>query len=89
MHLYLRELSNLQNLGIVDCDDEGASVSPGVVSIMSEALHWKQFDTYQTSGMWQIGGSEPWLDMQRLVGMLLVYFYPLKVQVLGPDNKLD
>jgi ribonuclease Z len=71
VHLYLRELSDLQNLGI----DKGHDVigngelnlGSGVLSVMSEALHWRQQATYQKSGMWQIGGTEPWLDLQRQV----------------------
>ncbi|KAM6497244.1 hypothetical protein JOM56_007717 [Amanita muscaria] len=66
VHLYLRELSDVQNLGIVDTEGtESGLPGSSVVPIMSEALHWKQFDTYQASGMWQIGGSESWLDIQR------------------------
>lgn len=58
VHLYLRELSDLQDLGL---DDPSGN---GVIMIMSEALHWKQSGAYQTSGMWQIGGNEPWTDYQ-------------------------
>ncbi|KAF8631971.1 hypothetical protein AX15_002105 [Amanita polypyramis BW_CC] len=67
VHLYLRELSDLQNLGIIEDDsrDKQLHAGSGVVPVMSEALHYKQYETYQTSGMWQIGGTEPWLDIQR------------------------
>ncbi|KAK2462756.1 hypothetical protein APHAL10511_005274 [Amanita phalloides] len=69
VHLYLRELQELQNLGIATEHDvignEEPNLGSGVVPIMSEALHWKQQDAYPTSGMWQVGGAEPWLDLQR------------------------
>jgi hypothetical protein len=59
VQLYLRELSDIQDLGL---DDPSGN---GVIIIMSEALHWKQTGAYQTSGMWQIGGDEPWTDYQQ------------------------
>ncbi|KAF8639102.1 hypothetical protein AX17_001745 [Amanita inopinata Kibby_2008] len=74
IHLYLRELSDVQNLGIIEDEaivnherkETDAPVSyTGVITIMSEALHFRQNDAYQTTGMWQIGGTEPWLDMHR------------------------
>ncbi|KAG5640501.1 hypothetical protein DXG03_008289 [Asterophora parasitica] len=58
VHLYIRELSDLQDLGL---DDPSGN---GVVPIMSEALHWKNTGAYQTYGMWQIGGTEPWTDYE-------------------------
>ncbi|KAF5379502.1 hypothetical protein D9615_006481 [Tricholomella constricta] len=58
VHLYIRELSDLQDLGLDDASGHG------VVPIMSEALHWKDTGAYQTYGMWQIGGSEPWTDYE-------------------------
>jgi len=39
----------------------------GVITIMSEALHWKKSGAYQTTGLWQIGGDEPWTDFQQSV----------------------
>ncbi|KAK1230906.1 hypothetical protein PQX77_005984 [Marasmius sp. AFHP31] len=57
-HLYLRELSDLQDLGIFDDPSKN-----GVVTILSPALHWRNMP-YPKSGMWQIGGEEPWLDIE-------------------------
>lgn len=68
MHLYLREISDLRNLGLND--DPSAN---GVVSILSEALHWKNPSTYLTYGRWSVGGSEDWLDINRYVCFALIY----------------
>ncbi|KAH0583074.1 hypothetical protein H2248_010964 [Termitomyces sp. 'cryptogamus'] len=57
VHLYVRELSEIQNLGL---DDPSGN---GVIPILSESIHWKNAGVYQTHGMWQIGGSEPWTDV--------------------------
>ncbi|KAG6850485.1 hypothetical protein H0H87_001995 [Tephrocybe sp. NHM501043] len=27
-------------------------------------MHWKNPGVYQTYGMWQVGGSEPWTDIE-------------------------
>ncbi|KAK7437378.1 hypothetical protein VKT23_018623 [Stygiomarasmius scandens] len=59
IHLCLRELSDVQNLGLFD------PVENGVISVMSPALHWRESNAYPTSGMWQIGGIEPWLDINE------------------------
>lgn len=59
VHLYLRELSDLQDLGLDDVSGNG------VQTIMSEALHWKQTGAYQTAGMWQVGGTDSWTDIDR------------------------
>ncbi|KAF8887345.1 hypothetical protein BD779DRAFT_1527626 [Infundibulicybe gibba] len=56
VHLYLRELSDIQDLGLNDPSDNG------IITVMSEALHWRETGAYQTTGMWQIGGDEPWTD---------------------------
>lgn len=61
VHLYLRELSDIQDLGLHDPSGNG------VLTVMSEALHWKQAGTYQTEGMWQVGGDEPWTNLQQYV----------------------
>jgi ribonuclease Z len=66
--LYLRELSDVQNLGIAMdhvVGIEKPSLGSDVVAVISDALHWMQTDAYQTTGMWRIGGIEPWLDIQR------------------------
>ncbi|RDB18569.1 Ribonuclease Z, mitochondrial [Hypsizygus marmoreus] len=58
VHLYIRELSDMQDLGLNDPSGNG------VIPIMSESLHWRKTGAYQTGGMWQVGGDEPWLDFQ-------------------------
>ncbi|KAL0960609.1 hypothetical protein HGRIS_005641 [Hohenbuehelia grisea] len=68
-HLYLREISDIEDLGICDLasqSEDGSPSPPGrVVTVMSEALHWKRPDTYPSAGMWQLGGNEPWTDINR------------------------
>ncbi len=58
----------MQNLGIAMdhvVGTEKPSLGSDVVAIVSDALHWMQSDAYQTTGLWRIGGTEPWLDLQR------------------------
>ncbi|KAF9059057.1 hypothetical protein BDP27DRAFT_1407846 [Rhodocollybia butyracea] len=57
VHVYLRELSDLEDLGLFD--DDGA----GIVTVLSPALHWKQSNDYVATGMWSVGGTEEWLDL--------------------------
>ncbi|KAE9385771.1 hypothetical protein BT96DRAFT_928646 [Gymnopus androsaceus JB14] len=68
VHLYLRELSDLEDLGLVYGDEDASfnsnSNKNGVIPILSPALHWKQADSY-VSGFWNVGGTEEWLDMAR------------------------
>lgn len=59
VQLYLRELSNIQDLGI---DDPSGN---GVIPIMTEAVHWKQVGSYMSSGTWRVAGNEPWTDMEK------------------------
>ncbi|KAG6839604.1 hypothetical protein C0991_000997 [Blastosporella zonata] len=59
VHMYIRELSEIQDLGL---DDPSGN---GVIPIMSESLHWKNTGVYQTYGMWQVGGNEPWTDIEK------------------------
>ncbi|KAF8166655.1 hypothetical protein K438DRAFT_1857115 [Mycena galopus ATCC 62051] len=59
LHLYLRELANIEDLGL---DDPSGS---GVVTVMSDALHFKKSGDYLYHGMWIIEGAEPWTDFQR------------------------
>ncbi|KAJ7065274.1 hypothetical protein C8F01DRAFT_737448 [Mycena amicta] len=59
LHLYLRELSQIEDLGI------GDSSSSGVVTVISDALHYKKSGQYVTHGMWAIEGAEPWTDYER------------------------
>ena len=78
LHLYLREMSDLQNLGIAmdpAVGIEKPSLGSDVVTVMSEALYWKEPDAYQTSGLWQIGGTEPWLDLQRQVTQCTILMF--------------
>ncbi|KAJ7813157.1 hypothetical protein B0H14DRAFT_3751159 [Mycena olivaceomarginata] len=57
LHLYLRELANIEDLGLDDPN--------GVVTVISDALHIKRSGDYLYHGMWRIEGSEPWTDYQR------------------------
>ncbi|KAF5375625.1 hypothetical protein D9757_008524 [Collybiopsis confluens] len=60
VHLYLRELSDLEDLGLSDDSDTN-----GVVTVLSPALHWRQLESYCTTGLWAIGGTEDWLDIGK------------------------
>ncbi|KAF8159401.1 hypothetical protein B0H34DRAFT_703302 [Crassisporium funariophilum] len=55
-HLYLREQSDIQDLGLHDPSGNG------VISIISEALHHRSEGSYHNSGRWAIGGNEEWVD---------------------------
>ncbi|KAF7370999.1 hypothetical protein MSAN_00734100 [Mycena sanguinolenta] len=57
LHLYLRELANIEDLGLNDPN--------GVVTVISDALHIKKSGDYLYHGMWRIEGAEPWTDFQR------------------------
>ncbi|KAF9565899.1 hypothetical protein CPC08DRAFT_143698 [Agrocybe pediades] len=61
VHLYLRELSAVQNLGL-DSPSEN-----GVIPILSESIHYAARGKYSGQGIWSIGGNEPWLDFQTSV----------------------
>ncbi|KAF8956934.1 hypothetical protein BDZ97DRAFT_1848960 [Flammula alnicola] len=61
VHLYLRELQDVQDIGIEDPSGNG------IIPILSESLHYSDRGTYMTTGMWQIGGTEPWLDYRTSV----------------------
>ncbi len=56
VHLYLRELSDVQDLGLFDPSGNG------VISVINETLHDRAVGSYLTTGMWQVGGDERWLD---------------------------
>ncbi|KAF7309493.1 hypothetical protein MIND_00320100 [Mycena indigotica] len=59
LHLYLRELSQIEDLAVGDGSPNG------VVTVISDALHYKQSGEYVTHGMWAIEGAEPWTDYER------------------------
>ncbi|KAG7445158.1 uncharacterized protein BT62DRAFT_951536 [Guyanagaster necrorhizus] len=59
VHLSLREVSDVQNLGF---DHPSGN---GVIGVMSEALHWRGTTTYPDSGRWTLGGREPWTDIDE------------------------
>ncbi|KAJ7230661.1 hypothetical protein GGX14DRAFT_584185 [Mycena pura] len=61
LHLYLRELADIEDLGLDDPSPRG------VVTVMSDALHIKQTGEYIYHGMWRIEGAEPWTDYERSV----------------------
>ncbi|KAJ7460806.1 hypothetical protein FB451DRAFT_1045064 [Mycena latifolia] len=59
LHLYLRELADIEDLGL---DDSSAN---GVVTVISDALHIKQSGGYLYHGMWRIEGAEAWADYEK------------------------
>ena len=61
IHLYLRELQDVQDIGI---DDPSGN---GIVHVLSESIHYKALGEYVTSGMWMIGGDEEWLEYSKCV----------------------
>ncbi|KDR80789.1 hypothetical protein GALMADRAFT_153220 [Galerina marginata CBS 339.88] len=62
IHLYLRELNAVQDLGINDPSGNG------VIPVLSESLYYRtKGNKYAGEGVWQIGGNEPWLDFQTSV----------------------
>ncbi|PFH48651.1 hypothetical protein AMATHDRAFT_64951 [Amanita thiersii Skay4041] len=69
VHLYLREMSDLEDLGIdMDLpllDRNHEQVGNGVATVISDAMHFTRPQEYQASGLWQVGGVEPWLDITR------------------------
>ncbi|KAJ3810236.1 hypothetical protein F5876DRAFT_42180 [Lentinula aff. lateritia] len=61
VHLYLREVCDLERLGIEGVDvDRGKG--NGVITVLSPALHWNYSQSYTPQGMWSLGGTEEWLD---------------------------
>lgn len=58
IHLYLRELSDVQDLGLNDPSGNG------IIPVLSESMHYRTNGAYIATGMWQIGGDEAWLDYQ-------------------------
>ncbi|KAF7317823.1 hypothetical protein MKEN_00870200 [Mycena kentingensis (nom. inval.)] len=59
LHLYLRELSQIEDLGVTDPGPNG------VITVISDALHYKKSGEYVSHGMWAIEGAEPWTDYER------------------------
>ena len=57
VHLYLRELQMLQDLGIDD------AAGNGVYGMLSEGLHWRNTGSYHINGRYTLGGSEEWTDI--------------------------
>jgi ribonuclease Z len=57
VHLYIRELSDIQDLGL-------SNASNGIVSVMSESMHYQEYGRYLEDGKWSVGGKEAWLDYQ-------------------------
>ncbi|CAA7269249.1 unnamed protein product [Cyclocybe aegerita] len=64
VHIYLREMSDVHDLGLTDPFNPSSN---GVIPILSETLHYRSVGKYLTTGMWQVGGDEPWLDFQTSV----------------------
>ncbi|KAJ3931912.1 MAG: hypothetical protein NXY57DRAFT_171410 [Lentinula lateritia] len=72
VHLYLREVCDLEGLGIEGVDvDRGKG--NGVVTILSPALHWNYSQVYTPQGMWGVGGTEEWLDSKTYVANLFFF----------------
>ncbi|KAE9397976.1 hypothetical protein BT96DRAFT_995290 [Gymnopus androsaceus JB14] len=74
VHMYLRELQDLEDLGLVldpfNVEVNASSSTSGgnknsIIPVLSPALHWKQSDEYLADGMWSVGGTEEWLDLGR------------------------
>ncbi|KAF8647735.1 hypothetical protein AX16_006570 [Volvariella volvacea WC 439] len=77
VHLYLRERSDITDLGLVlnvgenddpsNTNDTDWLNTNGVIPIMSEALLWRNSDGYLTTGhrVWRVGGDEPWTSYER------------------------
>ncbi|KAJ7282084.1 hypothetical protein C8J57DRAFT_1056630, partial [Mycena rebaudengoi] len=57
VHLYLRELSDIEDLGF---DDPSGN---GVVTVICDALH--RSGEYSTTGIWKIEGNQPWAEYNR------------------------
>ncbi|KAH8833314.1 hypothetical protein DL96DRAFT_720405 [Flagelloscypha sp. PMI_526] len=64
VHMYLRELSDLEDLGLASLSPTPPS-SNGVISILAEAIHYKNRPSYQTEGMWAMNSTEPWTDIAQ------------------------
>ncbi|PPQ90050.1 hypothetical protein CVT25_006290 [Psilocybe cyanescens] len=61
VHLYLREMSAIQDLGLNDPSGNG------VIPVFSESMHYNSRGAYSGQGVWHIGGDEPWLDYEASV----------------------
>ena len=66
IHIYLRELSDIQDLGLND------SSGNGIITVLSEAIHWKQGlnpnrDREYEPRRWQPRPGEEWIDYQQYV----------------------
>ncbi|KAF8830365.1 hypothetical protein HHX47_DHR2000395 [Lentinula edodes] len=71
VHLYLREVCDLEGLGIEGVDvDRGKG--NGVITVLSPALHWNYSQVYTPQGMWSVGGTEEWLDSKTSRGHITV-----------------
>lgn len=57
LHLYIRELSDIHDLGL-------GNAANGIVSVMSESIHYREKGRYVHDGRWSVGGTESWLDYQ-------------------------
>ncbi|KIY46216.1 hypothetical protein FISHEDRAFT_48033 [Fistulina hepatica ATCC 64428] len=62
VHLYLRELHDLEDLGFTE-----NYKTNGVLTVMSEALHYSNLGHFAESGMWQVGGDEEWIGAESSV----------------------
>jgi len=60
LHLYIRELSDIHDLGL-------GNATNGIVSVISESIHYRETGRYIYDGAWSVGGRESWLDYQTSV----------------------
>lgn len=67
VHLYLREISAIQDIGLNDPSGNG------VVPILSESMHYASRTRYTGEGVWHIGGDEAWLDYTACVSCFLFF----------------
>jgi hypothetical protein len=82
VNMYLRELSDILDLGLNDPSGNG------VVQIQSEAVHYRRTE-YATGGMWQVGGNEPWVDREVYVVKPCLLLLPLNSLVRSGKHSSD
>lgn len=55
--LYLREYSDIEDLGMLDPSGNG------VIPVLSDILHWKRTGLWQSGGPYpEVDGCEPWMN---------------------------
>jgi ribonuclease Z len=59
----------VQDLGLNDPSGNG------IIPVLSESMHYRKTGAYITTGTWQIGGDEAWLDYQTYAIAQLAFFW--------------